>query len=258
MAVRSEIHVLNDLSQWATAAATLTLELRRQAIEEWKRFSLALSGGRTPGELYHRLATDSTQREWASTDFFFSDERCVPPDHPDSNFHLADQALFRPLNIPRKHIHRMRGELRDAEAAAREYEELLHAVTNMANGEWPRLDLVLLGVGNDGHTASLFPGTDALHERRRWVTVGHAPSGPPTRLTLTLGVINQATVVLFLASGENKAGIVKTILEPEQESDRQLPAALVQPERGRLIWVLDRAAAAKLTGQYTQSHPRSI
>ena len=258
MAVRSEIHVLNDLSQWATAAATLTLELRRQAIEERKRFSLALSGGRTPGELYHRLATDSTQTEWANTDFFFSDERCVPPDHPDSNFHLADQALFRPLNIPRKHIHRMRGELRDAEAAAREYEELLHAVTKMGQGEWPRLDLVLLGVGNDGHTASLFPGTDALHERRRWVTVGHAPSGPPTRLTLTLGVINQATVVLFLASGESKAGIVKTILEPEQESDRQLPAALVQPERGRLIWVLDRAAAAKLTGQYTQSHPRSI
>jgi len=152
----------------------------------------------------------------------------------------------------------MRGELRDAEAAAREYEELLHTVTNMAQGEWPRLDLVLLGVGNDGHTASLFPGTDALHEDRRWVTVGHAPSGPPTRLTLTLGVINKATVVLFLASGESKAGIVKTILEPEQESDRQLPAALVRPERGRLIWVLDRAAAAKLTGQYTQSHPRSI
>ncbi|HSA65072.1 MAG TPA: 6-phosphogluconolactonase [Nitrospira sp.] len=258
MAVRSEIHVLNDLSQWATAAATLTLELRRQGIEERKRFSLALSGGRTPGELYHRLATDSTQREWANTDFFFSDERCVPPDHPDSNFHLADQALFRPLNIPREHIHRMRGELRDVEAAAREYEELLRTVTKMGQGEWPRLDLVLLGVGNDGHTASLFPGTDALHERRRWVTVGHAPSGPPTRLTLTLGVINQATVVLFLASGESKAGIVKTILEPEQESNRQLPAALVQPERGRLIWVLDRAAAAKLTGQYTQSHPRSI
>jgi 6-phosphogluconolactonase len=258
MAVRSEIHVLNDLSQWATAAATLTLELRRQAIEERKRFSLALSGGRTPGELYHRLATDSTQREWPNTDFFFSDERCVPPDHPDSNYHLADQALFRPLNIPQKHIHRMRGELRDAEAAAREYEELLQAVTHVAQGEWPCLDLVLLGVGNDGHTASLFPGTDALHERRRWVTVEHAPSGPPTRLTLTLGVINQATVVLFLASGESKAGIVKTILEPEQESDRQLPAALVQPERGRLIWVLDRAAAAKLTGQYTQSHPRSI
>ena len=258
MAVRSEIHVQNDLSQWATAAATLTLEIRRQAVEERKRFSLALSGGRTPGELYHRLATVTRQLEWANTDFFFSDERCVPPDHPDSNFHLADQALFRPLNIPQKHIHRMRGELRDTEAAAREYEELLHTVTNVAQGEWPRLDLVLLGVGNDGHTASLFPGTDALHEDRRWVTVGHAPSGPPTRLTLTLGVINQATVVLFLASGESKAGVVKTILEPEQESDRQLPAALVKPERGRLIWMLDRAAAAKLTGHYTQSHPRSI
>jgi 6-phosphogluconolactonase len=255
--VRSEIHVLNDLSQWATAAATLTLELRRYALEEGKRFSLALSGGRTPEELYHRLTMLSTEREWANADFFFSDERCVPPHHPDSNFHLADQTLFRPLRIAQDHIHRMRGEHPDPDAAAREYEERLQAVTQMGD-KWPHLDLVLLGVGNDGHTASLFPGTDAVHERRRWVTVGHAPSGPPTRLTLTLGVINHATVVLFLASGESKAGIVKTILEPEQESDRQLPAALVQPERGRLIWMLDRAAAAKLTGYDTPSHPRPI
>lgn len=256
MAVLPELHVLSDLSQWTAAAATLTLKLRRQALEERGRFLLALSGGRTPEQLYHRLATVSTGSEWTSTDFFFSDERCVPPEHSESNFHLAEQALFRPLNIPQPHIHRMRGEHPDPDTAAREYEDVLQAVTNTARGGWPHLDLVLLGVGNDGHTASLFPGTDALHERRRWVTVGHAPSDPPRRLTLTLGVINQATVVLFLASGESKAGIVKTILEPQQESDRQLPAALVRPERGRLIWVLDRAAAAKLTGHSTQNHPR--
>ena len=256
MAVRPELHVLNDLSQWATAAATLTLKLRRQALEERGRFWLALSGGRTPEQLYHRLATVSTESEWTSTDFFFSDERCVPPDHSESNFLLAEQALFRPLSIPQPRIHRMRGEHPDPDAAAREYEDVLQAATNAAGGEWPHLDLVLLGVGNDGHTASLFPGTDALHERRRWVAVGHAPSDPPTRLTLTLGVINQATVVLFLASGESKAGIVKTILEPQQESDRQLPAAQVRPERGRLIWVLDRAAAAKLTGHSAQYYPR--
>jgi 6-phosphogluconolactonase len=257
MAVRPEIHVLNDLSQWATAGATLTLELRRQALRERGRFLLALSGGRTPEQLYHRLATVSTGGEWTSTDFFFSDERCVPPDHSESNFHLAEQALFRPLNIHQPQIHRMKGEHPDPDVAATEYEDLLHSVTRAARGGWPHLDLLLLGIGNDGHTASLFPGTEALHERRRWVTVGHAPSDPPTRLTLTLGVINQATVILFLASGEGKAGIVKTILEPQQESDLQLPAALVRPERGRLIWVLDRAAAAELTGYSTQNRPRS-
>jgi 6-phosphogluconolactonase len=255
--VRPEIYVLSDLSEWATAAATMTRELREKALQERGRCSLALSGGKTPEELYRRLATLSTPNEWASTDFFFSDERCVPPDHPDSNFHLADRALFRPLAIPESHVHRMSGEHPDPDAAAREYENVLRAVTGTTSGAWPRLDLVLLGVGNDGHTASLFPGTNALQERRRGVTVGHAPSGPPTRLTLTLGVINQATVVLFLANGDNKAGIVKTILEPQHVSDRQVPAALVRPERGRLIWVLDRAAAAKLTGQDTQNIQRT-
>jgi 6-phosphogluconolactonase len=113
----------------------------------------------------------------------------------------------------------------------------------------------MLGIGNDGHTASLFPGTDALGERRRWVTVGHAPSGPAKRLTLTLGVINQATVVLFLANGDGKADIVKAILESRQDADRQLPAALVRPDRGRLIWLLDRPAAARLTGHHTHKRP---
>jgi 6-phosphogluconolactonase len=256
MAFRPEIHVLNDLLGWATEAATLTLEVRRQALEERGRFLIALSGGRTPQQLYERLATVSTGSEWTGTDFFFSDERCVPPDHPESNFHLANQALFRPLRISQSRIHRMRGEHPDPHAGAMEYEDLLRSVANEAGDGWPHLDLVLLGIGNDGHTASLFPNTDALHERRRWVTVGHAPVDPPTRLTLTLGVINQATVVLFLVSGESKAGIIKTILEPKQECDRQLPAALVRPERGRLIWLLDGAAAAELTGYSMQNRRR--
>jgi 6-phosphogluconolactonase len=258
MAFRPEIHVLNDLSAWSTEAATLTLDLRRQALEERGRFLIALSGGRTPRQLYQRLASVSTGSEWTGTDFFFSDERCVPPDHPESNFHLANQALFRPLRISQSRIHRMRGEHPDPHAGAMEYEDLLRSVANEAGDGWPHLDLVLLGIGNDGHTASLFPNTDALHERRRWVAVGHAPFDPPTRLTLTLGVINQATVVLFLVSGESKAGIIKTLLEPKQECDRQLPAALVRPERGRLIWVLDGAAAAELTGYSLQNRRRPI
>jgi len=258
MSARHEVHVLNDITQWTAQAAALTRDLQQQAVHERGRFLLALSGGRTPEQVYRRLASQYSDapQEWSSTHFFFSDERCVPPDHPDSNYHLAEAALFRPLNIPEDRIHRMRGEHPNPDVAAREYEDVLRAVTNADPAGWPQLDLLMLGIGNDGHTASLFPGTDALRERRRWVTVGDAPSGPPKRLTLTLGVINQATVVLFLASGESKASILKTILEPMQESDRQLPAALVRPERGRLIWLLVRPAAAKLTGLYTANRPR--
>ena len=225
--------------------------LRHQAVEERGQFLIALSGGQTPEQLYRRLASTPfrDQGDWTSTQFFFSDERCVPPDHPDSNFHLANQALFRPLDIPSDHIHQMACQEANAEAAACDYERLLRTVTKIPEG-WPRLDLVLLGIGQDGHTASLFPGTGAVHERRRCVTVGHAPSGPRTRLTLTLGVINQATVVLFLVTGAGKAAIVKAILEPQQEADRLLPAALVRPERGRLIWLLDPPAAARLTGHH--------
>jgi len=216
-----------------------------------------LSGGRTPEQVYQELTASSpASEEWSSTHFFFSDERCVPSDHPDSNYHLADHALFRPLNIPQDHRHRMKGEYSDPHVAAKEYEDVLQGVTKTASTGWPQLDLVMLGIGSDGHTASLFPGTDALQERRRWVTVGHAPSSPRNRLTLTLGVINQATMVLFLASGDSKADIVKRILEPQQESDRQLPAALVRPERGRLLWLLDRPAATKLTGHYNESQKK--
>jgi 6-phosphogluconolactonase len=258
MSATPEVQVLSDNQQWSAQAAALTLDVQRQAVQERGRFLIALSGGRTPEQLYHRLSSRAcaVSEEWSSTLFFFSDERCVPPDHPESNYRLAEQALFRPLNIPQDRIHRMRGEHPDPPAAAREYEDVLRAAAKAEHMPWPQLDLVMLGVGNDGHTASLFPGTDALHEHQRWVTVGHAPSNPPTRLTLTLGVINQATVVLFLASGESKSDIIKRILEPQQESNRQLPAALVRPERGRLIWLLDRAAAAKLTGSHTESYER--
>ena len=257
---RAEIRVAQDSSKWATEAASLTQELHRQAVKERGLFLIALSGGRTPEQLYRRLASAPfcDQDDWNSTQFFFSDERCVPVHHPDSNFDLADETLFRPLNIPSHHIHRMACEQADADVAAHNYERLLRAVTKTPPERWPRLDLVLLGIGQDGHTASLFPGTDAVQERRRCVTVGYAPSGPRTRLTLTLGVINQATVVLFLVTGAAKAGIVKTILEPQQETDRLLPAALVRPDGGRLIWLLDPPAAAQLTGHRESNSPGHI
>lgn len=255
MSANPEVQVLSNIDEWTAQAARLTVDVQRQAIREHGRFLLALSGGKTPERVYRRLSSQSpaASLEWSKTHFLFSDERCVPADHPESNYRLAAQALFRPLNIPADRIHRMKGEHPDPDAAAREYEHELRTLTTGDRMAWPQLDLVMLGVGNDGHTASLFPGTDAVHELRRWVTVGHAPVNPATRLTLTLGVINQATVVLFLATGEGKADIVKRVLEPHEPSDRQLPAALVRPERGRLIWLLDAASAAKLTGRDTGS-----
>ena len=258
MSARPEVHVLDDIAQWTAQAAALTRDLQHQAVHERGRFLVALSGGRTPEQVYRRLASQSSTapQDWSSTHFFFSDERCVPPDHPDSNYHLAEAALFRPLNIPEDRIHRMRGEHPNPDAAAREYEDMLRAVTRADPAGWPQLDLLMLGIGNDGHTASLFPGTDALQERRRWVTVGLAPSGPPSRLTLTLGVINQATVVLFLATGDGKADIVKALFEPKKDADRELPTPLVRPARGRLNWVLDHPAAAKLAGHHAESHKR--
>lgn len=256
----TEIRIAQDQEEWATAAATLVPDLGRQAVRDHGRFLLALSGGSTPERLYHRLANaESIDRfDWSHTTFFFSDERCVPPDHPDSNFSLANRTLFRPLNIAADHIHRMGGDISDPDLAARDYERLLRTAVGSVAGDWPHLDLVLLGLGNDGHTASLFPGTAAVTEYQRWVAVGHAPSSPQTRLTLTLGVINRATVILFLVTGAAKAGIVKTILEPRNDADRWLPAALVKPEVGRLIWLLDRPAAAELTGHREEAHKRYL
>ncbi|WP_455378277.1 6-phosphogluconolactonase [Petrachloros mirabilis] len=243
-----EIRISRNRKDWATEAATLIIRVGQQAVRSRGCFSLAVSGGTTPELLYETLASAAYAErfDWSAATFFFVDERCVPPEHPDSNFNLANRALFLPLRINLNNIYRMSGESSDPDGAAREYEAQIRTACASPTDIWPRIDLVLLGLGNDGHTASLFPGTAAVDERHRWVAVGHAPSGPSTRLTLTLGVINQASVVVFLVTGADKAGIVKTILNPGSDADRQLPAALVKPNRGRLIWLIDSPAASEL------------
>ena len=249
MSGKTEIRIRQAQHEWATEAAALIQEFGTQAIHHHGRFYIALSGGTTPEKVYRTLASPpySGHVDWSKTIFFFSDERCVSPDHPDSNFGLVSRTLLVPLAIPPEHIHRMRGEVADPESAALDYERQLRIIGSPPQKDSPHLDLLLLGLGRDGHTASLFPGTTAVSEQRRLVAVGHAPTGIVTRLTLTLGVINQASVVLFLIRGEDKATIVKRILEPETDADRQLPAALVKPQGGRLIWLLDGPAAALLT-----------
>jgi 6-phosphogluconolactonase len=250
MASAPDIHIAQDGRDWAHRAAELLHRISEQTVQEKGRVLIALSGGSTPKTLYQTLASPDWKERfpWSRITFLFGDERCVPPDHPESNYGMVRAALFQPLGIDPERIHRMRGENPDHASAAREYEDTLRNVTRCVERDVPRLDLILLGLGDDGHIASLFPGTAALRDRSRLVAVGQAPKGIPFRLTLTLGVINRASVVLFLVTGTAKAQVVRAVLEPRSEADRALPAAMVAPGEGRLIWMLDRSAAAQLTG----------
>ena len=242
------IHTFTDAQELTRAAAGLFLEVGKLAIAERNRFLVALSGGSTPKALYSILANDkyAQQLDWSKVHFLFGDERSVPPTHADSNFAMANAILFSPLHIPSAQIHRMRGE-DPPETAAAQYETTLCHLTAAVPGQWPRLDLVLLGMGDDGHTASLFPGTASLTEQTRWVVPSTSPQGTRARVTLTLGVINHASVVLFLVAGRNKAAVVRRVLEQRPGDPGPYPAALIRPETGRLLWYLDRAAASELT-----------
>lgn len=246
MALAPEAHVFQDPEELAAEAADLFLWLAEQAISARGRFSVALSGGTTPKAVYSTLASARTRLDWANVFFFFGDERCVPPSHEESNFLTAQTSLFRPLNIPDTRIFRMKGE-EEPEIAGRDYEAVMRRTLGSSTDGWPRFDLILLGLGPDGHTASLFPGTAALEERTRWVAPGFAPTGIRQRLTLTLSVINHADVVLFLVAGAGKARIARDVLEPSSSETAPYPASLVQPIAGRLLWFLDRAAASELT-----------
>lgn len=249
MAHSPELHIFASTQELIRAAATLFVQVGQQAITERARFLVALSGGSTPKELYRVLTSEqlAAQLDWSKVHFLFGDERAVPPTHHDSNFALAKSLLFTPLNIPPAHIYRMRGE-DPPETAAFHYEDQLRRLTPPTSGPWPALDLVLLGMGEDGHTASLFPGTPALLEQTRWVVPGISPQGTRSRITLTLGVINHASVVLFLVTGLNKATIVRRVVEARTDVPPAYPAARIRPETGRLLWYLDRSAASDLTG----------
>jgi 6-phosphogluconolactonase len=166
----------------------------------------------------------------------------VPPDHADSNFGMAYEALLSKIPIPSDNVHRMRAEKPDAERAAEEYAWTLRSAFDLEEGEWPRFDLVLMGIGADGHTASLFPGSDAVRERNRLVIAPWVSALGAWRITLTAPVFNRARLALFLVSGEEKAEALRAVLEGDYQPDR-FPAQIVRPEEGRLLWLVDRAAA---------------
>jgi 6-phosphogluconolactonase len=251
MTTAPELRILDSPEAVAQEAADLFAWLAQEAVKTSGHCRVALSGGSTPRALYAVLVRDfAGQVPWPRVEFFFGDERAVPPAHEASNFRLADEHLFRPLKISSQQIFRMQGEASDLDAEAHRYDALLRQQCQSPASAWPRFDVVLLGLGDDAHTASLFPGTAALAEQQRLVTTNRSPQGVAHRLTLTVPAINQARAVMFLVTGASKARAVQAVLEdpPQGRPDpMRLPARLIHPSEGRLIWLLDQAAAADLT-----------
>lgn len=239
----SDLRILPDSAAIAEAAAQIVTDLAQKAIERQGRFSLALSGGSTPRALYQLLATElyASQMQWDKVHIFWGDERCVEPDHDDSNYRMAKEVLLDPMSLPPENIHRIKGEI-DPQQAASEYETVLH---EYFGSDEPRFDGLLLGMGDDGHTASLFPHTTALNETERWVVGNFIASKQVWRITLTATAINAASNVLFLVSGGRKAERLKQVLKASYQPDK-LPSQLIKPRNGNLIWLVDQAAAAGL------------
>lgn len=237
------VFVFDDAESVVRAAAARFAELARESIEAHGLFAVALSGGSTPRGVYALLAGEEFREgiDWPNVHVFFGDERMVPPDHPDSNYRMANEALLSLVSIPPENIHRIDGE-GDAAANASAYESEMRDL--FGDVEWPRLDHVLLGMGDDGHTASLFPYTEALDETRLWVTPNRVEKLDAWRVTLTAPVINAARYVTFIVTGAGKAARLREVLKGERDPAR-LPAQLVHPSDGTLEWFVDRAAAAR-------------
>lgn len=249
---RLEVH---DTGQTLTrAAAEHVVRIAEGAVTRSGRFTIALAGGSTPKALYTLLGSPEYLPviDWGRSHVFWGDERTVPPEHQDSNYHMAKLALLSFTSLPVDHIHRMRGEI-DPQKAADEYEQKLRKffvgrgqVEDDNDHLYPRFDLVLLGMGDDGHTASLFPNSAALGETERWVVANEVEKLKTWRITLTARAINAAAHVIFLVTGAQKAERLQEVLEGESKPE-ELPAQMIQPLHGDLLWLVDRAAAAKLT-----------
>jgi 6-phosphogluconolactonase len=235
----------DSLAAMSSHAADIFIKLSQKAIQERGFFSVALSGGSTPKKLYELLTQEPycSQIDWAKVHLFFGDERNVPPEHQDSNFRMANEALFSKIaQLPPENIHRVPAE-QPAVDAANLYEQDLR---DFFQNELPRFDLVLLGLGTDGHTASLFPDSPALEENVRWFVENWVEKFGAYRLTLTFSVINNARLVLFLVAGADKADIVRQIQRPDS-AEIKYPAQLINPTDGKLLWIFDEAAGAKIS-----------
>ncbi len=237
-----------DAEAVAQYAAHEFVRRARSEIEARGVFKVALAGGSTPRRTYELLAQPGLARgvDWGATHIFFGDERAVPPGHRDSNFNTARLALLSHVPVPDSQVHRMKGETADLKLAARDYEDAIASVFAVPTGSaLPRFDLVLLGMGKDGHTASLFPYTKALTEAHSWVVDNDVPAQKAHRLTLTAPVINAARCVVFLVAGDDKKEPLRSVLEGARD-ESQFPSQMIAPTDGDLLWLVDRAAAAGL------------
>lgn len=239
------IHTVNSTTALAQAAATHIRDLVLTAVQTKGHFTLALSGGSTPLPTYQQLASPPFRDHipWENVHIYWSDERAVAPDDEDSNFHAAYQALIEPLSLPEENIHRIPGEKKPQQAA----EEYEHEIRQAVEGDPPRFDLILLGMGSDGHTASLFPHTAAVQpgDGGRLVVANYVEDLNAWRITFTPLLINAAAQITFLVSGEEKAQPVYQVLAGRHQPQK-LPAQLIKPEDGTLIWFLDQDAAKYL------------
>ena len=242
-----EIRTLTTPQELFEAAAEEVLRAAKEAVEQRGRFTIALSGGSTPKNLFNLLATNArTVLPWDRTFFFWGDERHVPPTDPDSNYHMAEETMLSKIPVAAGNVFRMAAENPDAAAAAEAYEQTLRKIFALETGQFPRFDLILLGMGPDGHTASLFPGTAALQEKSRLVVANWVDKLKASRLSLTLPVLNAAACVTFLVSGMDKAAALHAVLEGDAPGE-QYPSKLIRPVDGKLIWLVDRAAASALS-----------
>ncbi|HET9000839.1 MAG TPA: 6-phosphogluconolactonase [bacterium] len=241
--MRPDIRISADGDRLARDVARAIVERLNQPLVPGGSRSLCLAGGQTPRDLYQVLATEYRDTiPWPRLHLFWGDERYVPPDDAQSNYRLVRESLLDHVPIPKENVHPMPTNLPDPNDAAAAYEQTLR---ERLSPPWPRFDLVLLGMGSDGHTASLFPGSPALAERTRWVATSRASVEPRVRLTLTLPVLNRAALVFFLVAGAEKADILRRVLAGPSEPV-PYPAAAVRPEDGRVVWWVDQQAARSL------------
>jgi 6-phosphogluconolactonase len=245
----AEIIVLEDAAALSYKAAEILVRCISETLSRKAQFSVALSGGSTPKALFSLLVEDDSftnKIPWDKIHFFWGDERHVPPKDEQSNFRMADEMMLTKAHVRAENIHRMRTEQSDSAKVAQDYEKELQQYFQLTAGQRPTFDFNLLGLGPDGHTASLFPGTKALYENNRLVVANWVEKFQTHRITMTAPVLNNADTIVVLVSGKEKAEVLQKVLEGDHQPDL-LPAQLIQPTHGRLIWLVDHAAASRLT-----------
>jgi 6-phosphogluconolactonase len=248
-----QIIILDTAEELFVRAAEEIAHIASEAICMHGEFTVALTGGTTPARTYELLGTRfELSVDWKEVQFYWGDDRCVPPTDPSSNYGMANRTLLSKLKIKPEHIHRIRGEDKP-EDGAREYEVELRKNFNLADGQFPRFDLMLLGLGDNCHMLSLFPGIPAIHEEHRLVVPVEVEDKIRHRVTMTAPVMNNSARIMFLVSGENKAAAVKRVLEGN-DNPEQVPAHLVAPKDGVVMWMMDKPAAGKLSKGTLDQH----